>query len=85
LHSNAEVYLNYVLAHAHEIDGPPKPADVVMFRFGRVYSHGAIVIDWPRVVHSLSPEGVRIENVERCTLGPRAMAKLPRKYFSLWG
>ena len=84
MHSNDEVYLGYILERAHEIEGPPKPGDIVMFKFGRVFSHGAIVIGWPRVIHSLQPSGVTIENVERCTLGPRAMAKLQRKYFSLW-
>ena len=85
MHSNEEVYLRYVLQHAHEINGPPLPGDVVMFKLGRVFSHGAVVIGWPRIVHTMRLEGTVIENVERCVIGPRALSKLPRKYFSLWG
>ena len=84
LHSAEEDYLGHVLNFAHEIPGPPGLGDVVMFRFGRCYSHGGIVIGWPRIVHTMRPSGCVIDNVERCTLGPRAMANLPRKFFSVW-
>lgn len=84
MHSNDEIYLGHVLRYAHEIPGPPGDGDIVMFRFGRVYSHGGIVIGWPRIVHTLRPGGTVIDDVERCALGPRALATLPRKFFSLW-
>ena len=84
LHSNDEVYLDFVKRYAHEVIGPPKPGDIVMFKFGKVFSHGGVVLDWPRIVHTLRPGGTVIDNVELCALGPRALARLPRKYFSLW-
>ena len=84
LHSSEERYLSLILRHAHEIEGPPKDGDIVMFKFGRVFSHGGIVVGWPKIVHSLRPGGTIIDNVERCIIGPRALAHLPRKYFSLW-
>ena len=85
MHSTVEVYLGHVMNFSREIEGPPAPGDVVMFKFGRVFSHGGIVVLWPKIVHSLRLDGTTYENVERCIIGPRAMARLPRKFFSLWG
>jgi len=44
--------------HASEIKGPPLPGDIALFRFGRTFSHGAIVTDWPRLVHAYWNIGV---------------------------
>ena len=35
----------------------PQPADLVLYRFGRCYSHTAIVIAWPRVIHAVRQYG----------------------------
>jgi hypothetical protein len=50
LHRNAERYLDFILAHACEIDDLPAPGDVAMWRFGKCFSHGAIhrQMDQPR-------------------------------------
>jgi cell wall-associated NlpC family hydrolase len=52
LHRDAERFLARLAAHAREIAGPPEPGDIALFRYGRCFSHGAIVIDWPQVVHA---------------------------------
>jgi cell wall-associated NlpC family hydrolase len=52
LHRDAERYLDRLLMYARELDRPPLPGDVSVFRFGRTFSHGAIVIQWPRVIHA---------------------------------
>ncbi len=52
MHRDAERYLDRLLAHGRELDGPPLPGDVAVFRFGRTFSHGAIVAAWPRVIHA---------------------------------
>lgn len=56
LHGNADRYLDGVLQFAHQVD-KPQPGDVVLFRFGRVTGHGALVLDWPRIVHAYLPMG----------------------------
>ena len=63
LHRDAERYLEGLACHAYEIAGPPQgagplPGDIALFRFGRTYSHGAVVIRWPRVVHAYWSIGV---------------------------
>jgi cell wall-associated NlpC family hydrolase len=48
-----------------EIDAIPQPGDFVVFRFGRTYSHGAIVVEWPIVIHSYIPHGVLLSDALR--------------------
>lgn len=52
LHREAERFLDGLLRYAREIAGPPLPGDVALFRYGRVFSHGAIVVAWPRLIHA---------------------------------
>lgn len=58
LHRDAERYVEGLLGYARAIDGPPEPGDVALFRFGRTFSHGAIIAAWPRVVHAYWSAGV---------------------------
>jgi hypothetical protein len=51
-HRGAERYLDGVMRHAIEISGQPQPDDVVVFRFGCCYAHGAIVVEWPWIIHA---------------------------------
>jgi cell wall-associated NlpC family hydrolase len=52
LHRDAERFLARLLEHAGEINGPPEAGDVALFKYGRVFSHGAIVVAWPRLIHA---------------------------------
>jgi cell wall-associated NlpC family hydrolase len=54
LHRGAERYLDGDMRDAIEISGPPKLGDVVVFRFGCGYAHGAIVVEW----HGLATRGL---------------------------
>jgi cell wall-associated NlpC family hydrolase len=50
LHREAERYLEGVMKYAQEIDGDPLPGDIVVYRFGRCFAHGAIVVKWPMII-----------------------------------
>lgn len=52
LHRNDGWYAKLLAAHARQIEGPPLPGDAGVWWHGRGYSHGAIVIEWPRVIHA---------------------------------
>jgi len=65
LHRSEELYLKEIDRFVAEINGPPQPADFVVFQFGRTYSHGAIVVDWPIVIHSYIPHGVTLSDALR--------------------
>ena len=58
MHQGAERYMEGLLDYAREIKGPPSPGDVALFRFGRTFSHGAIVTQWPRLIHAYWAIGV---------------------------
>lgn len=57
LHRDAERYMEGLLQYAHPVDAP-LPGDIALFRFGRTYSHGAIVTEWPRLIHAYWQIGV---------------------------
>jgi cell wall-associated NlpC family hydrolase len=84
IHQDEEWYKNYVSTYGQEIEGPPLPGDLVLFKFGRVFSHSGIVYRWPFIVHVMRGTTVMKENVERCKLGPKSLGHLERKYFSPW-
>ncbi len=52
LHRDAERYLQGLMRYAREIGGPPQSGDVAVFKFGRCFAHGAIVVSWPRLIHA---------------------------------
>lgn len=57
LHRDEERYLGWIEQYCHSVDGEPQPGDVVVYRVGRCFSHGAIVTDWPMVIHAYMDEG----------------------------
>lgn len=62
LHRSEELYLQTIVPFVNEIEGPPQAADFVVFKFGRAFSHGGIVIAWPLIIHSYIPHGVQYGN-----------------------
>jgi cell wall-associated NlpC family hydrolase len=57
LHRSEELFLMGVLEQRlHEVTAP-LPGDVALFRYGRCYSHGAIVTQWPELIHSFAALG----------------------------
>jgi len=77
LHRDAERYLEGLTRYAREIADPPLPGDIALFRFGRTFSHGAIVAEWPRLIHAYWSIGVVQGDA---TLHP--LASRPVKFFS---
>lgn len=84
-HRNAEQYLEGLLKYTHEIECPPQPGDIVLWKFGRCFSHSAIVVNWPVVIHAFIHKHVMLENVENAHwLKYVGKALRPVKYFSYW-
>ncbi len=91
LHRSAERYLTIVLDHAREIPGPPLPGDIVLWRFGRCFSHRAIVVDWPTIIHAYVGRACLFEDAEAAAwlryVGEATTGQgrpRPRRLFSLW-
>ncbi len=84
LHQRSERYLESILRFAVEVPGPPKPGDVVVFKFGHCWAHGGIVTDWPMIIHanpSLDPRSpCRYDDCFRNS----DLAKRTPRFFSYW-
>lgn len=80
MHRSEERYLAAVQARAKEIDpGEVQPGDLMVFRIGRCYAHGAIVTAWPRLVHAVVGRCVMLDEITSAQLANR-----PAKAFTLW-
>jgi cell wall-associated NlpC family hydrolase len=91
LHHSAELYLDGLLRYAHEIDGPPQPGDIALWKIGRTFSHGAIVVRWSQVIHAFIGRCVMLEDAEAAQHlkyigeGKEDLGKpRPRRFFSYW-
>lgn len=79
LHRNAERYLNSLLQYSREVH-KPDVGDVVLWKFGRTYSHGGIYVGDGRIIHSYIGRGVVLDDINQAELAGREV-----KYFSLIG
>jgi len=88
LHRSDEKYLGFVAPIAREVPHElVKPGDIIVFRWGRCYSHGGIVTDAAAggltIVHAFSERRAVVEqriDSDRILADPR---RAPR-YFSHW-
>ena len=81
MHRGEEWYKRIVETYMHPCQNPPLPGDVVLYKFGRILSHGAIVIKWPVVVHSYIGLGVILDDAE----ANKALSSRQAGFWSFWG
>lgn len=92
LHRNEEKYLEVVETYCRRIDDTEAslrdrpdlwvaPADILVWRVGRTFSHGALVTEWPYIIHSYFPSNM----VEEVSIIGTPMAKRPMRIYSFWG
>ena len=77
LHRDDERYLGWVKQFGWEV-AEPQPGDIVVYRFGRSFSHGGIYIGNGQIVHAYIGRGVVLSELDEGELAARG-----RKYFSL--
>ncbi|WP_243729295.1 hypothetical protein [Paludibacterium purpuratum] len=84
LHRSEERYLSHVTQYAHQVEAP-KPGDLIVWKFGHCFSHGAIVVDYPLIIHAYRPEQMVVMGdatqpaLARCGAKEREVT-----YWSLW-
>lgn len=95
LHHSEEKYLDGLSDWCVEVGSPPDrsplPGDIVLWKFGRCFSHGAIVIAWPRIAHAYLYRKYSYDDVERSSwlnfVGENSEAdkgkRRARKFFTL--
>lgn len=55
-HQSEERYLGWVERYCDRVDSP-QPGDIAAWKYGHCFSHGALVVDWPRIIHAYRREG----------------------------
>lgn len=87
LHHDVERYIGGVLTYAKEIKGPPLPGDIAVWKIGRAFSHGAIVMAWPQIIHAHARSICVMEDAFG-TLWLKEIGRnrpRPVRFFSYWG
>jgi cell wall-associated NlpC family hydrolase len=86
LHRKTELYRDKVREYATEIPGLPGPGDLVLFKFGLTFSHGAIVVEWPRIIHAHVREAVVLADasIDGVLLLQADGTPRMREFYTLW-
>jgi cell wall-associated NlpC family hydrolase len=68
LHRSIERYVEGLREYAREVDPieipgsslgtGTGPGNIALFRFGRCFAHGAVVVEWPHLIHAWNGLGV---------------------------
>lgn len=83
-HKSEERFLAEVFRIGGQEIESPEPGDVAMFKFGHCYSHGAIVTEWPLVIHAIAPLGeVMRGDATRYPLLDKGGRPRPVKFYSM--
>jgi cell wall-associated NlpC family hydrolase len=77
-HRSDEQYLKWINQYCKKTDNPKK-GDIVLFKFGRCISHGAIITDMPYVIHAHIGMGVICTSMNDAELFGRFAG-----YYTLW-
>lgn len=80
LHRSDEVYRAGLEKYCSPVTCEPQPGDILLYRFGRIASHGAVVTEWPRLIHAAAGVGVVGTSAYDTALVGRLVAT-----YSFWG
>ncbi len=64
LHRESERYLQGLLHYTQEVT-EPLPGDIALWKFGRCFSHGAIVVEWPVIIHAYVGRECTLEDASK--------------------
>lgn len=82
LHRSEEQYADRVLEYAREIEQVDLgDGDLILWKWGRTFSHGGIVVGPDLVIHAYIDTGVQLDNIK---IHPE-LSWRPMRFFSLWG
>lgn len=82
LHVDAERLCQTIVDNGGRLTDTPKPGDVVVWQFGKSFSHAGLVVDWPsRVIHAFRPWKCVVETpADAAQLAGRAV-----RFYTFWG
>lgn len=70
LHRSEERYLGWVEKYCKQV-AVPQMGDIVLFKFGRCFSHSGIVTTWPEIIHAQREDGCCYAHAEAGALAGR--------------
>ena len=56
------------------------PGNIIMYRYGRIIAHAAIIIEWPKIIHVYTGRGVIFGDATSAELSNRQV-----KIYDFWG
>src|SRR5262249_18131582 len=83
LHRDQERYIGWVEKFGRRVD-QPQPADIALYRFGRCFAHGAIVVRWPQIIHAYVGRKVQLDHGDQDWLLKFRKEKREVLFYSLW-
>lgn len=69
LHTREEKYLDWIKRYCRQTSDR-RPGNVALFRFGRIFAHGGIIVEWPVIIHA-GRHGVSHADVTKAPLSGR--------------
>jgi len=90
LHRREQKFIGWLTQLGAHAVPEPQVGDVVLWQFGRTFSHGAVLINSQEVVHAYGAAGCAlVTRLDEPLLRffPLAQGNIPRpvRYFDLWG
>lgn len=79
LHHSEELYMNAVIERGAVETTDLDPGNFCLWRVGRCYSHGGIIIKWPVIIHALRPREVMLADATN----DGTVCRKPMKVFTL--
>lgn len=82
MHRDEEAYLQWVIPYTREITRDElQMGDMAMWKFGRTFSHSAIIIELPTIIHAMRrASAVVLGDIDR----DEELTSRPVRYFSLF-
>lgn len=78
MHRSEEVYAGWCARYAKRVE-QPQLGDVVLFRYGRCYSHGGIYVADQLILHAYVSRGVHVT-----ALNEEPLSGKPMQIWSVW-
>jgi NlpC/P60 family putative phage cell wall peptidase len=81
LHRSEERYLGWIEKYCRQIpQEDAKDGDIVLFKFGRCFSHSGIIADYPRIIHAQSEDNCCYAKIGMGNLDGKEM-----RFYSFFG
>lgn len=79
LHRGEEMYIEWLERAGAVRTTQPRAGDVALFRFGRTFSHGGVLVDSRTVLHAYVHQAVILTRLDEAPLAGR-----PVQFWTLW-